>query len=31
MQKQLNALKRGLEEMQETARHLGLGSAVYDP
>lgn len=31
MQRQLDALKRGLEEMQESARHLGLGSAVYDP
>ena len=31
MQKQLDALKRGLEEMQEGARHAGLGSAVYDP
>jgi len=31
MQKQLDALKRGLEEMQEGARQAGFGNAVYDP
>ena len=31
MQKQLDTLKRGLAEMQESARRAGLGSAVYDP
>ncbi len=31
MQKQLDKMKRGLEQMQEAARHAGFGNAVYDP
>jgi hypothetical protein len=31
MQKQLQSEKSKLEEMQESARHAGFGSAVYDP
>ncbi len=31
MQKQLDAMKRGLEEMQDGARRAGFGNAVYDP
>ena len=31
MQKQLDEQKKKLEELQEGARHAGLGSAVYDP
>src|SRR5438876_10842927 len=31
MQKQLESEKSKLEQMQESARHAGFGSAVYDP
>jgi chromosome segregation ATPase len=31
MQKQLNEQKQKLEDMQESARKAGLGSAVYEP
>ena len=31
MQKQLDGMKKGLEQMQEGARRAGFGNAVYDP